>query len=609
MNRLKMFLAKRFFKELLPKTTDASGNSGGSTGRELSSEVVKFVTYKENNDTEFEDPDFDMADIQTAYNADSYVRQGVDKYVDQIFKEGYQFYGLDANTVEYINLRLAYIAEATSNPTSQFLTDIADDIVKYGNCMIVKSRSNDPNAFPQGQALTGLYGKDPVAGYFCANPVSMKCQRDDYGVIQKWQQDNDKGTQEFDPHDVCHFYYKREKGKAYGTSFLIPVLDDIQALRQAEENVLKMMYRNIYPFFHVAVGTEDAPGTSKEVDQMKEAIDGMDVEGGLVTTERVVIKPVAADKVINADPYLRYMESRVFTGFGIPEIMWGRGSTANRSTGDNMATEMNDRIRAIHKIIEAFFNNFIIKELLMEAGYDPVLNPDQNVELRFNDNDVDVEIKKQVHAIYKYEHNAITEDEMRNELGMDPIAEGDRGLMFVELITRENMRLESQLSAEAASSSENGSAETNNKAKNGGGRPKAKNSLSSSSIGLIKDCIDSMEEGIDKYISLMIQNKREILQTEIFQKIVACGKEILYIIKREVDDENNIYSNYMGSIMTKLTNSIHNEMTGYTVYDSNPSYLIDSVDAHIDAYRDSMISTFADVASMITMDKGDNDEV
>ena len=609
MNRLKMFLAKRFFKELLPKTTDASGNSGGSTGRELSSEVVKFVTYKENNDTEFEDPDFDMADIQTAYNADSYVRQGVDKYVDQIFKEGYQFYGLDANTVEYINLRLAYIAEATSNPTSQFLTDIADDIVKYGNCMIVKSRSNDPNAFPQGQNLTGLYGKDPVAGYFCANPVSMKCQRDDYGVIQKWQQDNDKGTQEFDPHDVCHFYYKREKGKAYGTSFLIPVLDDIQALRQAEENVLKMMYRNIYPFFHVAVGTEDAPGTSKEVDQMKEAIDGMDVEGGLVTTERVVIKPVAADKVINADPYLRYMESRVFTGFGIPEIMWGRGSTANRSTGDNMATEMNDRIRAIHKIIEAFFNNFIIKELLMEAGYDPVLNPDQNVELRFNDNDVDVEIKKQVHAIYKYEHNAITEDEMRNELGMDPIAEGDRGLMFVELITRENMRLESQLSAEAASSSENGSAETNNKSKNGGGRPKAKNSLSSSSIGLIKDCIDSMEEGIDKYISLMIQNKREILQTEIFQKIVACGKEILYIIKREVDDENNVYSNYMGSIITKLTNSIHNEMTGYTVYDSNPSYLIDSVDAHIDAYRDSMISTFANVASMITMDKGDNDEV
>ena len=30
-----------------------------------------------------------------------------------------------------------------------------------------------------------------------------------------------------------------------------------------------MMYRNIYPFYHIAVGTEDATGTSKEVDQIK----------------------------------------------------------------------------------------------------------------------------------------------------------------------------------------------------------------------------------------------------------------------------------------------------------------------------------------------------
>ena len=79
--------------------------------------------------------------------------------------------------------------------------------------MIIKSRTNDPNAFPQGQTLTGLYGKDPVAGYFFANPVPMRCQRDDYGVVQKWEQDNDKGKQEFDPQDVCHFYYKREKGR------------------------------------------------------------------------------------------------------------------------------------------------------------------------------------------------------------------------------------------------------------------------------------------------------------------------------------------------------------------------------------------------------------
>ena len=341
MNKIKMFIAKQFFKELLPvsgKEQDASGSSGGGAGRELASEFVKRVTYKENNDTDFEDPDFDLEDIQNGYNTDSYIRQGVDKYVDQIFKEGYSFYGTDANAVEYLKLRLSYIAEASNTPTNQLLMDIAEDIVKYGNCMVVKARSNDPNALPQGTTVTGLYGKDPVVGYFCANPVTMKCKRDEFGTITEWQQDNDGGTQTFAPEDVVHFYYKREKGNAYGTSFLIPVLDDVRALRQAEENVLKMMYRNIYPFYHVAVGTEEQTGTTREVEELKSAIDGMDVEGGLVTTERVKITPIASDKVIDAEPYLKYMESRVFSGMGIPEIMFGRGNTANRSTGDNMTS-------------------------------------------------------------------------------------------------------------------------------------------------------------------------------------------------------------------------------------------------------------------------------
>lgn len=597
MNKLKMFIAKRFFPELLKYESDASGNSGGGTGRELASEFVKRVSYKEDNSTDFEDPEYSLADIQTAYNTDSYVRQGVDKYVDQIFKEGYQIYGNDSNVVDYINLRLAFIAEATGNPTSQFLTDIAEDLVKYGNCMIVKSRTNDPNAFPQGQTLTGLYGKDPIGGYFCANPVTMKCKRDDYGVIQSWQQDNDKGKQEFNPEDVVHFYYKREKGKAYGSSFLIPVLDDVQALRQAEENVLKMMYRNIYPFYHVMVGTEEATGTSKEVDAMKEAIDDMDVEGGLVTTERVNIKPIAADKVIDASPYLKYMESRVFTGFGIPEILWGRGSTSNKATGDDMTAEMGDRIRALHKTFEAFFNAFIIKELLMEGGYDPVLNPDQNVEFKFNDNDVDIEIKKQVHAIYKYEHNAITEDEMRLEIGMEPIPDGDREKLFVELITRETIRLEAQLNQQVSTSSESGTKETNNKSKNGGGRPKTKNELAPMSIGLLKDAIDSMEDGIDKYIKQCLDSKGEILQVEVFKKIVDCGKEMLYIINMDNNIDGESCKNMIAISITRLTNAINSELIGWSPYANNNSSIIDMIDMHMGIFKDNALSMITNMTN------------
>ena len=615
MNKIKMFIAKQFFKELLPvsgKEQDASGSSGGGAGRELASEFVKRVTYKENNDTDFEDPDFDLEDIQNGYNTDSYIRQGVDKYVDQIFKEGYSFYGTDANAVEYLKLRLSYIAEASNTPTNQLLMDIAEDIVKYGNCMVVKARSNDPNALPQGTTVTGLYGKDPVVGYFCANPVTMKCKRDEFGTITEWQQDNDGGTQTFAPEDVVHFYYKREKGNAYGTSFLIPVLDDVRALRQAEENVLKMMYRNIYPFYHVAVGTEEQTGTTKEVEELKAAIDGMDVEGGLVTTERVKITPIASDKVIDAEPYLRYMESRVFSGMGIPEIMFGRGNTANRSTGDNMTSEMADRIRAMCRVIEMFFNSFIIKELLMEGGYDPVLNPDQAVEFRFNDNDVDVMIKKQVHAIYKYEHNAITEDEVRDELGMDPIPDGDRAKLFVELITRETLRVQAELNTQVAkaTATQTGTAETNNKQKNQGGKSsggsgnkksssQSKNSIEPQSIGLVKDSIDNMENSIDNYIKECFDTNTQITQAKLMEKVVACNKEIMYIISRgsnsaAVED----ISTRMAKLSTNLLNQIHTDMIGVNTLANTESSVIDIIDVRVSIYKDSLIKYIQNYKSM-----------
>lgn len=589
MNKLKFFLAKRFFKELLPQ--DASGSSGGATGRELASEILGRVVYKDNSDTDYEDPSFDLEDLQDAYNKDSYIRQGVDKYVDQIFKEGYQFYGTDTNIVDYLKQRLAFIAEATQTPTSQLLMDIADDVVKYGNCMVVKARSNDPNAFPQGMNVQGLYGKDAVAGYFCANAVVTKCKRDDYGTITEWQQETDKGKQQFAPEDVVHFYYKREKGNAYGTSFLVPVMADIKALRRAEENVLKMMYRNIYPFYHVAVGTEEATGTEKEVDKLQESIGDMDVEAALVTTERVTIKPIASDKVIDAEPYLKYMESRVFSGLGIPEIMFGRGNTANRSTGDNMTSEMADRIRAIQRILETFFNEFIIKELLMEGGYDPVLNPDQAVEFKFNDNDVDVEIKKQVHAIYKYEHSAITEDEMREEIGMDPIPDGDREKMFVELVTRETLRVQAELDTQVASatSSENGNKETNNKQKNGGGKKSSsskKDSIDPVSIGLIKDSIDVLYDGINDYLKNCTDNKEEILQVKLTKYVTDCCKDIILIVSQDKTNIKRI-ENKLFKLSTDLINGIGNDLVGIDIY--NSSNIIDAINVRIDIFKDLLV--------------------
>ena len=493
MNKIKLWLLDKFFlKELKrpPKNLDASSKSKTSSSTGLIAGIVGRIGLRSGDTSsgDFEDNEYDLSVIATAYDTDSYIRQGVDKYVDQIFKEGWDLYGVDANAVEYLKLRLAYIAEATGVPTTQLLMDIAEDVVKYSNCIIAKARSNEADAIPSNLSIQGIDGKEPVAGYFCINATTMTAKRDKYGTVTQWKQTVDEEEVTFNAEDIIHIYYKREKGNCFGTPFLQPVLDDVRALRQAEENVLKMMYRNIYPFNHITVGDDETPGTKEEIEELQDTINTMDVEGGLITSNRVKINPIASNQVISAEPYLRYLEERVFSGMGIPAVLFGRGDTSNRSTSDSMASEMGDRIKAIQKTIEMFFNSFVIKELLIEGGYDPVTNQEHIVEFRFRDNDLDLKIKSETHAVYLYEHKAIDEDEMRKEIGRDAIT--DRAKMYNTLYGSSNNE-----------GDESGNKETDNKQTptNQYGTktsPKKTTNELDGYKGLITDTIDELREKV-----------------------------------------------------------------------------------------------------------------
>lgn len=380
----------------------------------------------------YEPPHIDMSQVDNAYNGEAYVRRALDKHTELMFKAGWNIIGEDDRVVDYVKLRLALIAEATRIPTNQLFIEIADDLVKYSNAVVIKARQD---MALRGLRITGLAGP-PVVGYFPMNINYAEVEKDAVGNVYGWRFNIPGGTVlELKPQDVIHFYYKREKNRVFGTPYLIPVLGDITALRQAEEGVLKLIYRHIYPFLHHIIGSEKEgyEGTDEEVQVARDMIEQMDLEAGLVTTERHKIIPIALNQVIDAYNYLRYFEQRVFTGLGVSEVVMGRGGAANRSTAESQYTELRETVKAIQQVMETFVNFFIINELLREGGYEPLLNPRHVVYFKFREIDVDMQIKLENHAVYKYITNAITEDEMRTELGKQPI--GDRSRLFYNLVT------------------------------------------------------------------------------------------------------------------------------------------------------------------------------
>lgn len=386
---------------------------------------------------DFEDSPVDLEEIQRAYHTDSYIRRAVDKYAGLMLKNGWDFNGKNEAAVEYVWLRLKLMAEGTGKPIDQLFSELAFDYVLFGNAYLVKSRDKKSQAAATGVNAVGYTGKQPVAGYFILPPHTVRVNRDDVGTIVGYEQDVGGGSAiTYQPTEVVHFTYRKPTGRAYGVPMIFNALDDVQILRQIEENVARLVYRNLFPLHVYQVGI-DKPGfeaTDEEIDDIREEIREMPMDGALVVPERHNIKIVGSEgNAMDASPYLAYYRQRVFTGLNVSETVMGIGGTANRSTSDNQASDLFDGVKEFQRLFMEQMQQFVINELLFEGGFDPTLNIDDEVQFFFHEIELDAKIKKENHVIQMFMQNAITHDEMRQLIGFEPVS--DEGRLMFNMIT------------------------------------------------------------------------------------------------------------------------------------------------------------------------------
>lgn len=391
-------------KGVLKSTTLATVGSSGGSGR-----------------GQFQSVDPSLDEVYNAYKTDSYIRQAVDKYSELLFKAGWKLQGNNDNAVQYLQSRFAFMSFATGQSWDQLLIEVAEDLVKYGNAILIKAR-NKKN-LPMGSVKATGIGKQgtPVGGYFRANPRTMQVQTDQYGNVTAWQQQVNGGTKvSFKVEDVIHIYYKREAGEIFALPYYAPALEDVRLLRQLEDNVALLVYRYAVPIYHWIIGIAQAgyEASTDEIIEARNKINEMPSDGAIITNERTSIKVIGADgQALQAEPYLRYYEQRVFTGLGVSETQMGRGGTANKNTADSLDQSMVDRVKAFQKVMGLGITNGVITELLMEGGFDPLNNPDDQVNFVFNEINVDTQIKVENHQAFLFQNNAITLDELRTNLG------------------------------------------------------------------------------------------------------------------------------------------------------------------------------------------------
>lgn len=387
---------KSTYKKILVKATSLL--TGAAGGREA-----------------FSAPEYNLEEIRDACEADSYIKMALMKYSYMLFKAGYVLRSENEKASDYVKMRLAIMSFATKQPIDILLQECGDDLIKYSNTILIKSRVNQ--VMP-GVNARGFFKDKPVGGYFRVDPTTITVERNQKGQIVKYVQTLNGEEKKFDLDDVVHIYLDREAGNAFGTPRIIAALEDVKLLRKIEGNVVSMIYRFAMPLFQWIIGLpqQGFQATNREIDEARAEVDNMALDGTVITNEKTQIKVIGAEgNALNAEGYLKYFEQRVFSALGVSESQMGRGGA--KQDADSMESQAHDTVKHIQRTMAIFLQEYIINELLLEGGFNPIINKDDEVKFVFNEINIETKIKVENHELAKLQSNAITYEEFRRFLG------------------------------------------------------------------------------------------------------------------------------------------------------------------------------------------------
>lgn len=357
---------------------------------------------------------YDLAKIKNAIITDSYLAVSIRKFSQLIAKGGYQLKSKNEDAADYLKKRIHIIEYRSKIPFDTLITSIARDLCSFSNSYIIKTRDNNLSKFElEGESI---FPGGTISGLFLSDPCNTKIVRDDDGYISHYE----VGNKEYPAQDVVHIYIDKNNNSDYGTSRIYPILEDLTMLRKAEGLVMSILYRFAMPILQIKVGNvaEGQYATDKEINEAKEAFENLSNDGFIVTNERTEIKSITPDMQANQLlNFLQYAENRVFTGLNTSISIMGRGGT--QKSADNTDVQMHDEIKFLQKTISSFLEKYLFSEILMEGGFNPLIERDDYVHFTFNEINVDTKIKSESHTIQKYQGNVISLAEARRELGFD----------------------------------------------------------------------------------------------------------------------------------------------------------------------------------------------
>lgn len=433
-------LFNKLFRQKEDIEVKDNGQTTTSDKRDIENPVGKFTGLRhirnvyrgpsKKRNVEFYKSEYDLPTIANAVQLDGFLRRSVNIFVEQILKNGYEIRSKSDRQQKYVKRRLKEIENLTGVSFYETVTQIVYQLVTYGNAYVIKVRHKNKSRLGKQYKLFGKL-HDPIVGLFVADATTMEIGLDK-GNITSYQQRVRGELRTWDERDVIHLTYNKIPGTLTGMSSILPVLDDVRALRKLEEEIEILGFQYSVPLYLYKVGNKDQPAAPGELDAVSSEVTNMPAYGMLVVPGNHTIEvPSNSNTPIDVLAFVEHFKKRIFSGLGVSPVSMGDSSTSNRNT-----SEVGDKaMQAITKSYQQIFSHSIeiglIRELLLDGGFK---DPSEPVQFSFAEIDIENQIKKETHILSLWQNNLITRTEARVRMDRDAnIKEDDTFLELIEM--------------------------------------------------------------------------------------------------------------------------------------------------------------------------------
>ena len=515
--------------------------------------AVGFVHAQTQRREWFNRPEFNLQEIRDAAEADSYVKISLSKTSYLIYKAGWKFKSENQQAIDYLEQRFKIMSYCTDVPMDILMQGIADDLVRYSNAFLLKSRIEK---IPGVKATPITEDGMIIGGYTRIDPCSIRIKRDKHGNITKYEQGFGGNKKQFKPEDVIHFYLDKDANNAFGTPRIIAALEDVKLLRKIEGNVTALIYRFAMPLYQWKIGIPEIgfQGTDEEIAKAKYEIESGSLDGVFITNEKTEIRAIGSEgTAMNMQPYLNYFENRVFSALGVSAAQMGRGGA--KQDADSMEQQVHDTVKYIQRMMAEFIEKKMLMELLLEGGFNP-FEKDSYVDYVFEEISLETKIKKENHEINKYQSNVTTYPEARRRMGLKDESDDDEQLYNRKITDESTLR---QIDRTAEHQLE--LARVNNAAKattgsSGGSSGKKK----ASSAGTKKTRV-TKDKGPSGRVSSIDRPKNQYGTHSVKVK-ESLDESLVTKTSKEYNDIKNIYYDLKSDLQSKeIKTDIHYEYT------------------------------------------------